>query len=109
MPDNFNPQSNDKEQTIEDLQLRSTIQEARHQFDLDFEELLERNNSSGRVMFVFVRRTLKAFRLNGLYSEAYFLNGAYLIGVRKINTGELIHNTSTTRRKLGYHLRHPPK
>jgi RNA polymerase sigma factor (sigma-70 family) len=65
-----------------------------HNWNEKFKELFNSKNSSGRLMYVFVRQMLRQFQLDGSYSEAYILNEAYLRGVKRIQEGKVIYNAS---------------
>jgi DNA-directed RNA polymerase specialized sigma24 family protein len=69
-------------------------QQERSKFDADFKELLDLKSSTGRLMFAFVRRELKAFHLDKLYREAYVLNEAYVRAIATISKGIIIRDSS---------------
>lgn len=74
------------------------------QFLTDFAELLNPNSSSGRLMFAFTRRTLRAFSLECSYREAYVLNEAFLRGLRQIREGYIILNPQAWLRSTSYNI-----
>jgi DNA-directed RNA polymerase specialized sigma24 family protein/predicted nucleic acid-binding protein len=80
------------------------IEETRFKFDTEFVELLDSGSSSGRLMFAFVRRELRNFHLDRLYQEAFILNEAYIRGVQRIATGEVIRNLSAWFRATAYNI-----
>lgn len=99
--------SNDR--TIESLadSLRpknDLIQYYRQQFETDFLELQKQDSSTGRLMYVFLRRTLGNFHLQGSYNEAYVLNEAYIRGIKCIEKGEQIFHPSAWLRKTAYNI-----
>lgn len=74
------------------------------QFNTEFPELLDSRSSSGRLLYVFVRRTLQAFHLSGTYKEAFVLNETYLRGISQIHKGEVIKNLPAWVRKTAYNV-----
>jgi RNA polymerase sigma factor (sigma-70 family) len=76
----------------------------RRQFELEFLELQDPRNSSGRLIYVFVRRSLASFKLLGLYNEACILNEAYMRGIRLIEQAQPIHNPAAWLRKTAYNI-----
>jgi DNA-directed RNA polymerase specialized sigma24 family protein len=86
------------------LQQLEQIQQERLRFDAEFLELLDSGSSSGRLMFAFVRRELRNFHLDRLYREAFVLNTAYIRGVERIATGEIIQNPSAWLRGTTYRI-----
>jgi DNA-directed RNA polymerase specialized sigma24 family protein len=94
----------DHEQSAQNLAHGSAIQENQVQFTTDFLELQNPNGSSGRLMYAFVRRTLRQFCLQHNYREAYILNEAYLRGLRQIQRGQLIRNSPAWLRKTSYNI-----
>jgi DNA-directed RNA polymerase specialized sigma24 family protein len=74
------------------------------QFMTDFVELLNPNSSTGRLMFAFVRRNLQAFRLDQSYKEAHILNEAFVRGLKRIHSGEIIRNPQAWLRKTAYFI-----
>ncbi|MFB2980416.1 hypothetical protein [Microseira sp. BLCC-F43] len=47
------------------------VREERHRFDAEFLELQDSKSSSGRLMYGFLRRTLKQFCLSNTYTEDF--------------------------------------
>ncbi len=76
----------------------------RHQFDAEFLDLQDPRNSSGRLIYVFIRRSLFAFHLRGSYTEACILNEAYVRGIRLIDQGQIIRNPAAWLRQTGYNI-----
>jgi hypothetical protein len=64
----------------------------RFKYDEEFSKYLCPRSSSGRLLFAFIARTLWAFHLHKLYSEAHILNEVYIRGAKSINNGTVIHN-----------------
>jgi DNA-directed RNA polymerase specialized sigma24 family protein len=78
--------------------------EERCQFEDDFLELQDSRSSSGRLMYVFVRRSLWQFHLMGIYTEACVLNEAYIRGCQLIDRGETIRNSAAWLRQTVYNI-----
>jgi DNA-directed RNA polymerase specialized sigma24 family protein len=78
--------------------------EARRKFEDDFLELQRASSSSGRLMYVFVRRSLWQFHLAGTYTEACILNEAYIRGCETLGKGETIRNTGAWLRATVYNI-----
>jgi DNA-directed RNA polymerase specialized sigma24 family protein len=76
----------------------------KERFDEEVSELQNANSSSGRLLYVFVRRSLRSFNLDKNYAEAFLLNEAYLRGVSLINKGEVIQNIPAWYRKTIYNI-----
>jgi DNA-directed RNA polymerase specialized sigma24 family protein len=73
-------------------------------FLTDFLELQNPSSSSGRLMYAFLRRTLRAFHLEKNYREAYILHEALLRGLNQIKKGQLIYNSSGWLRSTAYNI-----
>lgn len=86
------------------VQRGQEIAQHRLWFDNEFLELQNPKTSSGRLLFVFVRRELRNFHIEKLYREAYILNEAYIRGVQQIATGTVILNVSAWLRAVCYRI-----
>lgn len=86
------------------LEKAKQAQQERLKFDAEVLELLRSRNSSGRLTFVFVKRELRNFHLDNLYQEAWVLNEAYIRGVKRIATGEVIRNPTAWLKGTAYHI-----
>ncbi|GET42420.1 hypothetical protein [Microseira wollei] len=53
-----------------DCQQFDRVREERLRFDAEFLELQDSKSSSGRLMYAFLRRTLKQFCLSNTYTES---------------------------------------
>jgi DNA-directed RNA polymerase specialized sigma24 family protein len=78
--------------------------EERRKFEDDFLELQNSRSSSGRLMYVMVRRSLWQFHLLGIYSEACILNEAYIRGCELIARGEIIRNPEAWLKQTAYNI-----
>jgi DNA-directed RNA polymerase specialized sigma24 family protein len=87
-----------------DPERQASYAEARRKFEDDFLELQTASSSSGRLMYVFVRRSLWQFHLAGNYSEACVLNEAYIRGCEAIARGETIRSTGAWLRATVYNI-----
>jgi DNA-directed RNA polymerase specialized sigma24 family protein len=76
----------------------------RRKFENDFLELQDSHSSSGRLMYVLVRRSLWQFHLQGIYSEACILNEAYIRGCELIGRGEVIRNSGAWLKQTAYNI-----
>jgi DNA-directed RNA polymerase specialized sigma24 family protein len=81
-----------------------SIQEELCKFEKDFLELQNPRSSTGRLMYVFVRRSLQVFRLSANYREAFVLNEAYIRATKLINEGGAIHNVQAWVRSTTYNI-----
>lgn len=86
------------------LALCCILMENTIQFITDFLELQNPNSSTGRLMYAFLRRTLRAFHLETNYREAYILHEAFLRGLTQIQKGQLIRNPSAWLRSTAYNI-----
>jgi hypothetical protein len=59
----------------------------RFKYDEEFLELLRPQSSSGRLLFAFIARNLRAFHLQSFYNEAYILNESYIRGAILLHDG----------------------
>jgi len=67
-------------------------------------ELLGNNNSSGRLLYAFVRRNLHAFHLEGDFCEAAILNEALLRAVSATRRGVIIQHLPAWLRTASYNI-----
>jgi DNA-directed RNA polymerase specialized sigma24 family protein len=79
-------------------------QTACQHFEAVFLELFSDESSSGRLLLVFIKRTLRVFHLNGAYNEAYIVNEVYIRGRDRIQAGEVIRNPPAWMRQTAYNL-----
>lgn len=68
------------------------------------QELLCYNTSSGRLLYAFVRRNLRAFHLQDYFSEAAILNEALLRAVSSVRKGKTIRDLSAWLRSTAYNI-----
>lgn len=80
------------------------VQEERCKFDAEFLDLQNPRSSSGRVMYVFVRRNLRAFHLSETYRESFVLNEAYIRGIKLISEGTVIRTVPAWLRSTSYNI-----
>ncbi len=74
--------------------------------DAGFQELLDRNSSTGLTLWVFVERSLDQFHLSGSYTKAYVINEVYIRATRLIDQGGKIDNLVAWFRGTAYnHIR----
>jgi RNA polymerase sigma factor (sigma-70 family) len=78
--------------------------QARKVFDLDVKSLLDPESSAGISLSIFVRTRLRNFHLNQFYDLTDVLNEAYCRGVKLIESGESIRNTSAWIRSTAYNI-----
>lgn len=78
--------------------------EQQERFDADFKEFLNPKSSTGRLMFAFVGRELRAFRLSSLYRESYVLNEAYIRGRNTIQKGGTIRHSGAWLRGTAFRI-----
>jgi len=76
----------------------------KRRYDEEFSELLCPQSSSGRLLFVFIALTLRAFHLQSLYNEAYSLNESYIRGALFLGRGGEIRILSAWLKKTCYHI-----
>lgn len=86
------------------LALHSSLISNQLQFVTDFFEFQHRDSSSGRLLFAFVKRTLRQFQLEDSYPEAYVLNESFIRGIQRIREGEIIRNSAPWLRKTSYNV-----
>jgi DNA-directed RNA polymerase specialized sigma24 family protein len=80
------------------------VQQERLRFDAKFSALLDRESSDGRLIFTFIQRELRRFRLQNYYQDALILNEVYFRGVERIATGEVIRNLPAWVRSTAYNI-----
>ncbi|NET04631.1 MAG: sigma-70 family RNA polymerase sigma factor [Merismopedia sp. SIO2A8] len=73
-------------------------------FYLDVQSLLDPENSTGRSLLIFVRTILIKFHLDQSYNLADVINEAYCRGVRLIESGQSIKNTSAWLKATAYNI-----
>jgi DNA-directed RNA polymerase specialized sigma24 family protein len=75
---------------------------SKQSLDAGFQEILDRDSSTGLTLWVFVERSLNQFHLAGAYTEAYVINEVYLRAVKFIDHGGVIDNLIVWCRATAY-------
>lgn len=70
--------------------------------DQEFQELLNRNNSRGRSLWVSVRCNLFQFHLVDIHKESDIIHEVYLRAIRYVESGKTINNLAAWCRKTAY-------
>ncbi|MGD1716614.1 sigma-70 family RNA polymerase sigma factor [Dapis sp. BLCC M172] len=65
---------------------------SRESFNLEFRELLSRNNCESDSLFVYIRMRLNQFKLNKLYQPNDILNEVYMRGIKALEEGKTINS-----------------
>lgn len=81
-----------------------TIEATWRKFEAEFLTLQAPDSSQGKLMYVFLRRTLQNFHLRDNHSEASILNEAYLRAHQLIHAGGRIDTPVAWLRKTAYNI-----
>lgn len=74
------------------------------QFNVEIQSLLKRQNSHARSLYYFIKRGLKQFNLDSLYTEIDIFNQAYLRGVNLTKSGTAIKNPKAWMRTTAFNV-----
>ncbi len=73
-------------------------------FNTEIQFLLKPKNPRARSLHSFIRRTLRQFNLNDIYTEIDIFNEAYLRGVSLTKTGTAINSPNAWMRKTAFNV-----
>ncbi|MEM1173127.1 MAG: hypothetical protein AAGJ08_29720 [Cyanobacteria bacterium P01_H01_bin.35] len=74
----------------------------RESFDLEFRELLHRNNPESDSLFIYIWMRLNQYKLNKLYQPNDILNEVYTRGIKALEKGKTINSISGWIRGTAY-------
>ncbi len=74
------------------------------QFNVEIQSLLKRQNPRARSLYCFIKRTLKQFHLDGIYTEFDIFNQAYLRGVELTKSGTAINSPKAWMRTTTFNV-----
>jgi RNA polymerase sigma factor (sigma-70 family) len=76
----------------------------RTNWDNFFQSLIIQKSTEGRMLYVFISRCLRQFRLHGDYETTFILSEVYIRGLKALNSGSKISNLLSWTRNTAYNV-----